>query len=109
MSPCCKLCCLAVLLASLSACSKPAETPGERNVRELKEELQLGQTKDEAEKLLTLHKIEYGFDLQRHQFSAVVRGVSSDGIVRKDVQIIISLGTNDKVTNIEIRDVFTGP
>jgi hypothetical protein len=63
----------------------------------------------EVEIVLDRLKVEYKYEPASRQFIGIVRDVSSDGIVRKSVQLIVALGLNDRVIEVVMPEVFTGP
>ena len=106
---CAGLACLAILPGSLYLCLRASVSPGERTVRELRQELHVGQGKMEVEIILDRHKIEYGFHSAERQFTGIVRNVSSDGLISSSVQIFVNLDSNNQVAEILMPKVFTGP
>jgi hypothetical protein len=100
---------LSIALIGLCACLKHSLSLGERTVLELRNELHAGQTRMEVEIVLDRLKVEYKYEPASRQFIGIVRDVSSDGIVRKSVQLIVALGLNDRVIEVVMPEVFTGP
>ena len=75
----------------------------------LRENIRVGSSRSEVATFLKEHHLAFTYDSQERLYTTIVRNVSSNGIVSKNVRIKIAIDSADIVKSIKMTDVFTGP
>ena len=68
----------------------------------------LGSQRDFAERYLKKSGLEYSYDRATRTFRAILRGTEGNP-VRTDIQIVLLLDQNERITEIVIKQIFVGP
>jgi hypothetical protein len=102
---------VALGIISCSMCSKnvmnnpPAPAPDP--APDFKKSLPQGTTAKDVEDYLHKLKIDYSFDKFTNAYYVLIKG--QQGFISKDTQIIIKLDKDQKVSEVSVAPIYTGP
>lgn len=99
----------------LLSCTKPATTtssaipPVTTAVSNIEHDLPKGTPSKDVDAYLKKSGLEYSFDKPTNAYYAMKRRTGGGGLVTEDTQIVVKLDSDEKVAEVSVKPVYTGP